>query len=45
MNKNVDRAGRRCGKRSAYSRPGGSSPLCYEGDVKKEMIEHYRMSK
>ena len=23
-----DRAGRRCGKRSAWSRPGGYSPLC-----------------
>ena len=26
---NKDRAGRRCGGRSAYSRPGGASPLCY----------------
>jgi hypothetical protein len=24
----VDRAGRMCGARSAYSRPGGASPLC-----------------
>jgi hypothetical protein len=38
----VDRAGRRCGKRSAYSRPGGEAPLCYDHDVTKEMIEAYR---
>ncbi|MEO0409166.1 MAG: hypothetical protein AAF289_17625 [Cyanobacteria bacterium P01_A01_bin.135] len=25
----TDSAGRRCGKRSAYSRPGGASPVCY----------------
>jgi len=25
--------GSRCGKRSAYSRPGGYSPLCYSSDV------------
>jgi hypothetical protein len=28
----VDRRGRTCGSRSAYSRPGGSSPACYVGD-------------
>jgi hypothetical protein len=38
----TDRAGRRCGKRSAYSRPGGEAPLCYDHDVTKEMIEAYR---
>jgi hypothetical protein len=35
---NVDRAGRRCGARSAYSRPGGRSPMCYERDVPAAMI-------
>jgi len=30
----VDRAGRRCGARSAYSRPGGERPLCYPADVR-----------
>ena len=30
---NVDRAGRSCGRGSAYSRPGGASPPCYEKDV------------
>ena len=39
---NVDRAGRRCGKRSAYSRPGGASPLCYPSDVPDEMVKEYR---
>lgn len=29
----VDRAGRRCGGRSAYSRPGGRAPKCYPADV------------
>ncbi|XXR95286.1 hypothetical protein WMF44_33280 [Sorangium sp. So ce426] len=38
----TDRAGRQCGKRSAYSRPGGAAPLCYDRDVTKEMIAEYR---
>ena len=42
---NVDRAGRRCGRRSAYSRPGGRSPLCYEKDVSQEMVEQYRQGR
>ncbi|NPV22125.1 hypothetical protein HL668_14690 [Bradyrhizobium sp. 81013] len=36
------RNGRACGARSAHSRPGGASPLCYPSDVKPEMIEDYR---
>lgn len=39
---NVDRAGHQCGRRSAYSRPGGYAPLCYPNDVTKEMVEEYR---
>lgn len=39
---NVDRGGRRCGGRSAYTRPGGRSPLCYERDVSAEMIAGWR---
>ncbi|MBG1259639.1 hypothetical protein [Nostoc commune] len=27
-----DKAGRMCGGRSAYSRPGGSQPACYQDD-------------
>ena len=38
---NIDRAGRRCGKRSAYSRPGGASPICYPEDVTQSMIDAY----
>ena len=38
----TDKAGRRCGKRSAYSRPGGEAPLCYDHDVTPEMIQAYR---
>jgi len=39
---NRDRAGRRCGKRSAYSRPGGQSPICFVGDVTPDMIASFR---
>jgi hypothetical protein len=39
---NVDRAGRRCGARSAYSRPGGASPICYDKDVTQRMVDDYR---
>jgi hypothetical protein len=36
------RNGSRCGKRSAYSRPGGAEPYCYVMDVPKDKIEAYR---
>ncbi|MFX3679914.1 MAG: SH3 domain-containing protein [Hyphomicrobiales bacterium] len=39
---NTDRGGRRCGGRSAHSRPGGASPLCFPGDVTPQMIARYR---
>jgi endonuclease YncB( thermonuclease family)/uncharacterized protein YraI len=39
---NVDRAGRRCGRRSAYSRPGGASPMCYPSDVSDADVQAYR---
>lgn len=32
----------KCGKRSAYSRPGGASPLCYKGDISAAMVTDYR---
>jgi SH3-like domain-containing protein len=38
---NRDRAGRRCGGRSAWSRGGGASPLCYASDVTQGMIDDY----
>ncbi len=36
------RNGSRCGERSAYSRPGGYSPLCYDRDITNEMVFDYR---
>lgn len=39
---NTDRAGRRCGGRSAWSRPGGHAPKCYAGDVTAAEVKAYR---
>ena len=39
---NVDRAGRQCGRRSAYSKQGGYAPLCYASDITPEMIASFR---
>jgi hypothetical protein len=39
---NADRAGRSCGGRSAYSRPGGYSPLCYESDISDADVHAFR---
>ena len=39
---NLARNGSRCGKRSAYSRPGGYAPICYESDVTLEMIKEWQ---
>lgn len=39
---NVMRNGRACGTLSAYSKPGGYSPVCYASDVTAEMIAVYR---
>jgi hypothetical protein len=33
---NRARNGSRCGRRSAYSRPGGAEPICYESDIPNE---------
>lgn len=41
---NTDRAGRSCGRRSAYSRPGGYAPKCYPDDVTAAEVEAYRTS-
>jgi hypothetical protein len=30
----LDRSGRRCGKRSAYSKTGGAALLCYPSDIR-----------
>ena len=37
----VDQGGRRCGDRSAYSKPGGASPLCYPDDISDDMVKEY----
>lgn len=39
---NTDRAGRSCGRRSAYSRPGGHAPLCYPSDVTPAILRAAR---
>lgn len=41
---NTTRNGSSCGKRSAYSKPGGESPLCFPNDVTEQMIKNYRQS-
>jgi hypothetical protein len=41
---NVARNGSRCGSRSAYTKPGGYSPICYPPDVSPEMIQKFRNS-
>jgi SH3-like domain-containing protein len=38
---NVDRGGRRCGGRSAWSRPGGYSPICYDSDINDSRLSSY----
>lgn len=38
---NTMRSGRRCGGNSAYSKPGGRSPICYPSDVTERMIADY----
>lgn len=38
---NTMRNGRSCGKRSAYSRPGGASPLCYISDISDAEAKKY----
>ena len=38
----TDRAGRRCGGRSAYSRPGGASPKCYRSDISDAQVARWR---
>ena len=36
------RNGSSCGKRSAYSRPGGYAPVCYDRDITQAMVQAYR---
>ena len=39
---NTARNGSRCGKRSAYNRAGGYTPLCYPEDVSDRMVKEYK---
>lgn len=39
---NRDRAGRKCGKRSAWSKGGGYAPLCYASDITPAMVSAFR---
>jgi len=41
----VARNGSRCGGRSAYSKQGGYSPLCYPEDVTEDMVKKYKLYK
>jgi hypothetical protein len=38
------RNGRACGNVSAYVRPGGYSPICYDRDISAEMIRQFKAS-
>jgi hypothetical protein len=38
----IMRNGRQCGTRSAYSKPGGYSPICYESQITQAMIQTHR---
>src|SRR5688500_16750195 len=39
---NVDRAGRRCGGRSAWNRAGAHSPICYAREISDEQVRSFR---
>lgn len=39
---NTDRAGHQCGGRSAWSRRGGSTPICYALEVTDAQIHEFR---
>ncbi len=39
---NVARNGSSCGRRSAYSKPGGYDPICYPRDVTPSMVQDFR---
>lgn len=39
---NTMRNGTSCGNRSAYSKPGGASPLCYKKDISDEAVRGWR---
>jgi hypothetical protein len=42
---NQTRNGSSCGRRSAWSKPGGYSPVCYKDEVTADMIKQWREQK
>lgn len=40
-NYSTDKAGNRCGGRSAWSRPGGASPLCRPSDISDDAVREF----
>lgn len=38
----LDSAGRQCGARSAWSKPGGATPYCYPADITSDMVREWR---
>ncbi|UNM96543.1 hypothetical protein MMG00_01385 [Ignatzschineria rhizosphaerae] len=39
---NKARNGSNCGRRSAYSKPGGYTPKCYANDITKREVQAWR---
>jgi hypothetical protein len=39
---NLASNGSQCGKRSAWSKPGGYAPLCYPADITDDMVRSYQ---
>ena len=39
---NSDRAGRMCGRRSAYNKPGGYAPKCFAEDISDDEVKRFR---
>ncbi|MFB4358568.1 hypothetical protein RBJ15_07995 [Pantoea sp. BS_4] len=42
---NTARNGSSCGRRSAWSKQGGYSPICYKKEVSKAMVDEWRKNK
>jgi hypothetical protein len=34
--------GSMCGKRSAWSKPGGYDPICYKNEISQEMVDEWK---
>jgi len=42
---NITSNGSKCGKRSAYSKPAGASPICYKSDITEEQVLSFQKRK